>query len=193
VRLVEGGGVRLRARVARGELHLALGAVPSGEELRARPLFPVWVLAVMPPAHRLGRRRAFEVGELDGETVLLLRRDFASRLRFDAACEAARARPRVLLEANDPHSLVSLARGGHGIAVVPSTTIFSRSGLRVAPLLRGGRAIGGSTAAVWDPRRHLPSYAQAFVEELFAYTRRSYPGKEFARLAPSTPPLNAPG
>jgi hypothetical protein len=63
----------------------------------------------------------------------------------------------------------------------------------VAPLLRGGRAIGGSTAAVWDPRRHLPSYAQAFVEALFAYTRRSYPGKEFARLAPSTPPLNAPG
>src|SRR2546422_3194677 len=49
VRLVEDGGVRLRARVARGELHLALGAVPTGDDLRARPLFPVWVLAVMPP------------------------------------------------------------------------------------------------------------------------------------------------
>jgi len=191
VRLVEDGGVRLRARVARGELHLALGAVPSGDELRARPLFPVWVLAVMPAGHRLARRRAFEVAELDGETVMLLRRDFASRLRFDAACEAARARPRVLLEGNDPHSLVSLARGGHGIAVVPSTTLFSRGGLRVAPLLRSGRAVGGSTAAVWDPRRHLPSYAQAFVEELFKYTRTTYPGKEFARLAPSVPPLLA--
>src|SRR5262249_62095872 len=74
VRLVEDGGVRLRARVARGELHLALGGVPSGEDLRARPLFPVWVLAVMPPGHRLGHRRAFEVAELDGETLLLLRR-----------------------------------------------------------------------------------------------------------------------
>src|SRR5262249_56187220 len=94
------GGVGWRGGVARGELHLALGAVPSGEDLLARPLFPVWVLAVMPPGHRLGRRQAFEVGELDGETVMLLRRDFASRLRFDAACEAARARPRVLLEAN---------------------------------------------------------------------------------------------
>ena len=193
VRLVEDGGVRLRARVARGELHLALGAVPSGEELRARPLFPVWVLAVMPRDHRLGRRRAFDVAELDGETVMLLRRDFASRLRFDAACESARARPRVLLEANDPHSLVSLARGGHGIAVVPSTTIFGKSGLGVAPLLRAGRAVGGSTAAVWDPRRHLPSYAQAFVDALFAYTRRAYPGKEFARIAPSTPSLDTPG
>lgn len=192
VRLVEDGGVRLRARVARGELHLALGAVPAGEELQARPLFPVWVLAVMPARQALARRKTLEVAELDGQSVLLLRRDFASRLRFDAACEAARVRPHVLLEGNDPHSLVSLARGGHGIAVVPSTTIFGRGGLHVAPLVRGGRAVGGATAAVWDGRRHLPSYAQAFVDALFKYTRRSYPGKEFARLAPSVPPPLVP-
>jgi DNA-binding transcriptional LysR family regulator len=192
VRLVEDGGVRLRARVARGELHLALGAVPAGDELQARPLFPVWVLAVLPARQAPARRKTLEVAELDGQSVLLLRRDFASRLRFDAACEAARVRPHVLLEGNDPHSLVSLARGGHGIAIVPSTTIFGRGGLHVAPLVRGGRAVGGATAAVWDGRRHLPSYAQAFVDALFKYTRRSYPGKEFARLAPSVPPPLVP-
>jgi len=82
--------------------------------------------------------------------------------------------------------------GGHGIAIVPSTTLFSRAGLHAAPLTRNGRAIGGSTAAVWDARRHLPVYAQAFVDALFAYTRRSYPGKEFARVAPSLPPPLAP-
>ena len=43
VRLIEDGGMRLKARVQRGELHLALGAVPTGDDLRARPLFPVWV------------------------------------------------------------------------------------------------------------------------------------------------------
>lgn len=192
VRLIEDGGMRLKTRVQRGELHLALGAVPSGDDLRARPLFPVWVLAVMPSRSALARRRTLEVAELDHRAVLLLRRDFASRLRFDAACEAAHIRPQVLLEAGDPHSLVSLARGGHGIAVVPSTTLFSRAGLHVAPLLRGGRAIGGATAAVWDARRHLPAYAQAFVDALHAYTRRSYPGKEFARLAPSLPPPLVP-
>jgi DNA-binding transcriptional LysR family regulator len=184
--------MRLKTRVQRGELHLALGAVPTGDDLRARPLFPVWVLAVMPWRRTRARRRTLEVAELDHEDVLLLRRDFASRLRFDAACEAARIRPRVLLEAGDPHSLVSLARGGHGIAIVPSTTLFSRAGLHVAPLVRGGRAIGGSTAAVWDARRHLPVYAQAFVDALYAYTRRTYPGKEFARLAPAVPPPLAP-
>lgn len=188
VRLVEDGGMRLKTRLQRGELHLALGAVPTGDDLKARPLFPVWVLAVMSSRSTLARRRTVDVAELDREAVLLLRRDFASRLRFDAACEAARISPRVLLEAGDPHSLVSLARGGHGIAIVPSTTLFGRAGLHVAPLVRNGRAVGGSTAAVWDARRHLPVYAQAFVDALFAYTRRSYPGKEFARLAPSVPP-----
>lgn len=188
VRLIEDGGMRLKTRVQRGELHLALGAVPTGDELRAKPLFPVWVLAVMASRTPLARRRTLDVAELDQTDVLLLRRDFASRLRFDAACEAARVRPRVLLEAGDPHSLVSLARDGHGIAIVPSTTVFSRAGLHAAPLTRGGRAIGGSTAAVWDARRHLPVYAQAFVDALFAATRRAYPGKEYARLAPSVPP-----
>jgi hypothetical protein len=67
--------------------------------------------------------------------------------------------------------------------------VFGRGGLHVAPLVRNGRAVGGATAAVWDARRHLPVYAQAFVDSLFAYTRRAYPGKEFARLAPSVPPL----
>ena len=188
VRLIEDGGMRLKTRVQRGELHVALGAVPSGDDLRSRPLFPVWVLAVMPSKSPRARRNTLDVAELDQAAVLLLRRDFASRLRFDAACEAARVHPHVLLEAGDPHSLVSLARGGHGIAIVPSTTVFSRGGLHVAPLVRGGRAVGGSTAAVWDARRHLPVYAQAFVDSLFAYTRRAYPGKEFARLAPSVPP-----
>jgi DNA-binding transcriptional LysR family regulator len=188
VRLVEDGGLRLKTRVQRGELHLALGAVPTGDELEARPLFPVWVLAVTPAKTRPTRGKTLDVAALDRQPVLLLRRDFASRLRLDAACEAARVHPHVLLEAGDPHSLVSLARGGHGIAVVPSTTQFSRAGLHVVPLVRNGRAIGGATAAVWDARRHLPVYARAFVDALFAYTRRSYPGKEFARLAPAVPP-----
>src|SRR2546423_5191794 len=164
VRLIEDGGVRLRTRVQRGELHLALGAVPTGDDLRSRPLFPVWVLGVMPSRSPHARRKTLDVAELDHASVLLLRRDFASRLRFDAACEAARIQPHVLLEAGDPHSLVSLARAGHGIAIVPSTTVFGRGGLHVAPLVRNGRAVGGSTAAVWDARRHLPVYAPALVE-----------------------------
>ena len=74
VRLIEDGGMRLKTRVQRGELHLALGAVPTGDDLRSRSLFPVWVLAVMPSRSPHARRKTLDVAELDHASVLLLRR-----------------------------------------------------------------------------------------------------------------------
>jgi len=92
----------------------------------------------------------------------------------------------VLLESGSPHTLTALARAGRGIAVVPTNLRVARTGVRVAPVLLGGRPLGGWSGISWDPRRFLPVYAESFIEELIASTARSYPGKEFrlARLLP---------
>ncbi|HXG02262.1 MAG TPA: LysR family transcriptional regulator, partial [Candidatus Binatia bacterium] len=63
VHLVEDGTARLPARLERGEVHLALIVAPDAR-FTGRLLFPVCALAVWPPAHRLGRRRAVEVAEI---------------------------------------------------------------------------------------------------------------------------------
>jgi hypothetical protein len=39
----------------------------------------------------------------------------------------------------------------------------------------------------WDPQRALPLYAERFVEELVAHSRRAYPGRKFLRHAPGLP------
>jgi LysR family transcriptional regulator, cyn operon transcriptional activator len=41
--------------------------------------------------------------------------------------------------------------------------------------------------AGWDPQRFHAPYAEQFVEELVAHTRRDYPGREFIRRAPPPP------
>jgi hypothetical protein len=46
-------------------------------------------------------------------------------------------------------------------------------------------ALADAVAVAWDPRRVLPRHAEAFVEELAAYTRRSYPGRRFHRVRPA--------
>ena len=70
--------------------------------------------------------------------VLVLRQGFGSREWFDAACQIAHVRPRVLLESGVPHTLVALARVGYGIALVPSPVPFDRRGVRaVTPRARG--------------------------------------------------------
>jgi LysR family cyn operon transcriptional activator len=127
------------------------------------------------------------VTELADEQLLRLSSSFASHGWFEAACQVAHIRPRVLLESVAPQTLIALARTGHGVAVVPSPVRIPRAGVRAAVVVHRGVSIGRWAVAAWDPQRFLPPYAVQFVEELVAHCRRGYPGHEFSRRAPPLP------
>ena len=187
VHLVEDGGARLHERVARGDVHLAIAPADSAR-LASLPLLPICVIAAVPPRHRLARRRVAEVAELADEPLLLLRREFGSREWFDVACEAARIRPRVLLESAAPHTLMALAATGYGVAILPSNAAVPRGRLRLVPLVHRGAAIGRWAKIAWGPERFLPRYAERFADELVAECRQGYPGRDLVRRAPPLPP-----
>jgi LysR family transcriptional regulator, cyn operon transcriptional activator len=185
VHLVEDGGSRLPGRLERGDIDIA--QMPAGEDrFSGRLLFPMHVLAVLPQDHRLSRRAVLDVTELADEPLLRLGSSFASHDWFEAACQVAHIRPRVLLESVAPQTLIALARSGHGVAVVPSPVRIPR-GVRAAVVMHRGASIGRWAVAAWDPQRFLPPYAAQFVEELVAHCRRGYPGHEFSRRAPPLP------
>jgi LysR family transcriptional regulator, cyn operon transcriptional activator len=186
VRLVEDGGLRLFNRLEQGDIHLAL-VVPDSRFCN-RLLYPVHNLAVFSPKHRLSRRGALDVANLADEPMLLLQHGFGSREWFDAACDIAHIRPRVLLESAAPQAIISLAAVGYGVGVVPSTAVIPKS-VRALPLVQRKMTIGRWLSIAWDPRRSLAAYAQHFIEELVAFCKRTYPGREFARR---TPPLPRP-
>ncbi|HEX5109679.1 MAG TPA: LysR family transcriptional regulator [Vicinamibacterales bacterium] len=189
VRLSEEGGVRLYELVERGELHLALSGILAGHPLECRPLFPIRVLAVMARRSRWSRRKTIEITELASEPLLVLGREFGSRQLFDAACRVAHVQPRVILESHEPHSLITLAEAGQGIAVVPSTVRFVSKRVRIVPLLHAGESLGVWGGLAWDPRRSLPIHAARFIEDLAVYAARCGPGRRFDKIAP---PLSAP-
>jgi LysR family transcriptional regulator, cyn operon transcriptional activator len=194
VPLVEDGGARLPGRLERGDLHIAI--MPAGEDrFSGRLLYPMHVLAVLPPRHRLSHRLSpravLEVAELADEPLLRLTPGFASHGWFEAACQIAHIRPRVLLESVAPQTLIALAQAGHGIAVVPSPVRIPRTGVRVAVVVHRGVPIGRWTVAAWDPQRFLAPYAKQFVEELVRHCARDYPGIEHVRRAPTLPKPNA--
>src|SRR5712691_1886104 len=193
VHLVEDGGVRLPGRLERGDVHLVLaGSVDTRSQ--ARLLYPMHLLAVLSPKRRLGRRAALEIAELADEPLLLLRRDFASREWFDAACQTAHVRPHVLLESAAPHTLLALAATDYGIAIVPSNAQVPRGTVRAVPLVHRGASIGRWASVCWDPRRFLAPYAEQFVAEIVAHCRRDYPGRALIRGAPALPrPKLRPG
>ena len=163
VHFVEDGGLRLPGRLEHGDVHLAL-VVPD-DRFRNRLLYPVHNLAVLSSKHRLSRRRALDVADLADEPLLLLHRSFGSREWFDAACNIAHIRPRVLLESAAPHTLVALTAVAYGVTVIPSTVLVP-SGVRALPLIQREASIGRWLTIAWDPRRLLATYAEQFVDEL---------------------------
>jgi DNA-binding transcriptional LysR family regulator len=185
VRVIEDGAAPLVTRVRQGELHVAIGVLRA-EGLQSRILYPLRVLAVMTPHHRLARRRSLTVSDLASERLLMLDRGFQTRDLFEEACRAAQVQPRVSIESRSPQSLVALAAGGHGIAILPSVVRLDRSRVAIAGMVHDGRPLGLWGRVVWDPDRYLPTYAAAFVETLARYTKASYPGHRL-RLTRAVP------
>jgi LysR family cyn operon transcriptional activator len=189
VPLVEDGGARLPEHLERGDVHIAI--MPAGEDrFSGRLLYPMHVLAVLPLRHRLNRRPVLEVAELADELLLRLTPGFASHGWFEAACQIAHIRPRVLLESVAPQTLIALAHAGHGIAVLPSTARVPRAGVRVAVVVHRGVPIGRWTVAAWEPQRFLAPYAKQFIEELVGHCVHDYPGIEHIRRGPTLPKPN---
>jgi LysR family transcriptional regulator, cyn operon transcriptional activator len=184
VHFVEDGGLRLPTRLEHGDIHLAL-VVPD-DRFRYRLLYPVHNLGVLSRKIQLGRRRALEVADLADRPLLLLHRTFGSREWFDAACDVAHIRSRVLLESAAPHTLIALTRVGYGIAVVPSTVRIP-GGVRAVPLVQRGASIGRWLTIAWHAQRSLPAYGEQFVDALVMRCRRDYPGRDVIRHVPPLP------
>jgi LysR family cyn operon transcriptional activator len=186
VQLLEDGGHRLPERLARGDMHLAL--IPADERRFQGPLLrPNLLLAALPKTHRLSRRAVIDIVELRDEPLLVAGRGFASREWFNAACQAARIKPRVLLESATPHTLIALAATRYGVALMGSGVLVHRRDVSVIPLAHRGVPIGRWQMIAWDPDRFLPSYAKSFADELATYSRTHYPNRGPIRRAPPLP------
>jgi len=186
INLIEDGGARVPDRLERGDVHLAL-MTAADDAFQHRLLAPAYLLAVVSRRHRFAKNRKLELTELAKESLLLLRRDYASRGWFEAACNVAHIRPRVVLESAAPHTLLALARTGDDVAIVPSNVAIPSRGVHAMPIVHRGVPLGRWTVVAWDPQRFLSPYAEAFIDELVAYCSRHYPGREFVNRVPAPP------
>lgn len=168
VQLVENGGIDLLRQLERGEVHLAVSSFPAGEQFESRLLRAVPIVGALAPSHRLSGSDAVQLDELSGEPLLLLRRGFYTRDAFDGACRLAHVEPHVVVESAAPQTLLALAEADLGVAVIPSTVRLDPYSVSVRPIVRGRAPLQKRLSINWARERHLPRYAEAFVDELAA-------------------------
>lgn len=185
VRLIEGIGNEVLAMVERGEAQLGTvvhAAVPAGaDHFGSRLLLPITFSAVYHTPFKLGRVSAIDIRDLAPYPLLVLDPSFILRKTFDAACRLARVRPNILFECSSPHTLLSLAEAGHGIAVIPSNLRLHRYTLKALQITHQRKPLQEPLSIFWDKRRSLPRYAHDFCELLAGYILKVIPN------APRTP------
>jgi DNA-binding transcriptional LysR family regulator len=180
LKLVEAvGWTSIRTMIERGEIHIGqnlLNAVPADDRrFGCQALAPVDQLAAFHPKLKLGKDGGADIAEIATHPLLLLSTEFVFRRTFDAACRLAGIETNVRFESRAPHTLLTMAEDGHGVAIIPSALKANRYALRIASVNFRGKPLREPLAIFWNKERTLPPYAANFCEMMAAYVREVFP------------------
>lgn len=171
IRLEDGGGPELAEKLHAGAVQITLSAMPSApiemfEKVRLGELAFIAVATreFLSPSDML-----VEIEEVLRHPILTLNCRHASREVFDAACRLSGAVPRIVLESTSPHTLFSMAEGGNGVAVVPSSAQPASKALVGRPIALRGEPVVFDICAMHDSRVPLPAYGRRFIDDLRAH------------------------
>jgi DNA-binding transcriptional LysR family regulator len=118
----QNNGVALEALLVAGEIALALTVGPPiHPALRWERVTTQRLVLIVPPEHRLAKRRSVKLGDLREETFLSFKPGHAVREFTDELCRRAGFVPTVAFEGEESNSLRGFVNAGFGIALVPQT------------------------------------------------------------------------
>jgi DNA-binding transcriptional LysR family regulator len=132
----EGRTPDLVAGVRDGSLHLAVAFQDAAEPRRDHPgtrraeLFAEPMVAVLPPRHRLARRRSIALKELAGDAWTVPSRDGL----IARACVRAGFAPRIAYLSSDPLSIRAIVAAGLAVTLTPRLLAGHLQGVRIADL-----------------------------------------------------------
>lgn len=137
--------------------------------MRYRKLARWRVVLAVRRDHALARRRAVALSDLQDEPLLMLAPQFmVTRHVLDLARRTGvRLRPR--LRDATPDAVLSLARRGWGVGVLPDSVRVPDE-LAVVPLARAGASADFDYVIAWLAARTLPAAAGALVDTLVRET-----------------------
>lgn len=129
-------------RSTEGSLHLCFLRLPvdlQGESLKIEPVLREKIMLVLPTGHRLATKSRVPLRQLAAEPFIIFPRaqgvGFYDQLV--SLCRQAGFSPRVVQEASQMQTILSLVAARLGVALIPATVQSLRSGDVVYRHLRG--------------------------------------------------------
>jgi DNA-binding transcriptional LysR family regulator len=162
-----------------GEVDLAINVV-SLEQVDDQRFASYWlprfhIAAAFPRSRSVEATDAIDIRQLVEYPLLLPNSSFVTRKLFDAACRLAGLTAKPWMESAAAHTLLALAKAGHGVAIVPSSVHSDRRAFRSLRVTHRRQPLRIPVAVLWDRCRTLPRHAEAFAELLATHIREKFP------------------
>ena len=178
VTLTTGATPQLLERLRSGALDIGLLTLPvEGADLAQVPVMREELLLVMPPSHKLARKRRLAPADLAKQSWVLFERESGTRRVIDHMFDAHGMRPRIVMETENVEILKALTTIGMGLTILPYQSLAreARDGtLRVRRI--EGVTIVRETGWVYIKGARVPR----IVQEMFEALKRTMPRLKLA-------------
>jgi len=172
--LIEEKSEILLQRLREGRLDAALLALPlHDDQLHADVLFDEPFLLAVPTLHRLSKRKAVSLDDLESESLLLLEDGHCLRDQALDVCQLAGANERDGFRATSLETLRQMVAANVGITLLPLLAVrppvVQSEAIHVLPFR--GEAPSRRIALVWRKSSAMHGFFGALAEELRALTK----------------------
>lgn len=169
VQLTEHGSDRLEESLRAGEIDFAGALLPTSEDFEVQLVRREPLVALLPPAHPLARRRRIALAELRETPFIMFESGFALHRVILDACRRAELEPKVVAVSSQIDFMVKLVAAGMGTTFLPRMIALQRAGkaVRCVPLSEPGT--DWVMAMVWRRGAYLSAAAQAWLDLVRGY------------------------
>jgi LysR family cyn operon transcriptional activator len=156
-------GRALEQALVAGQLDLGIAfAPPEAEEVVAETLFEEEVVLIATRVHPLAGQERVTLAELDGLTLVLPNREFATRRLLDDRLREANVHPEITVEMNDIDGLLQIVRLGAGATVLSRLAVTKSRDLALVRIVEPRMA--RTAALFWRRDTYRTAAAHAFAE-----------------------------
>lgn len=164
----------LLARLREGRLDAALLALPlHDDQLHAEVLFDEPFLLAVPTQHRLARRKALAVEDLESESLLLLEDGHCLRDQALDVCQLAGASERDGFRATSLETLRQMVAANVGITLLPQLAVrppvVQSEAIHILPFR--GQPPSRRIALVWRKSAAMKGFLATLADELKRLTK----------------------
>ncbi|KMN24419.1 LysR family transcriptional regulator [Pseudomonas helleri] len=164
IELIEHGSKKLRECLEAGEVDLAALLIPIDETFAYQQVRNEPLVAVLPGAHSLSRRKRINFSDLADSPFILFEEGFALNALIMAACDRRGIVPRVTARSGQIDFIADLVAAGLGVAFLPRMLAqkHKHAGIALVPLEEPDT--DWNIALAWRAGAHLPPAAIAWLE-----------------------------